>query len=526
MNIFTFLKKIFFSNLILNFQEVQGRNNENLSQKENKEQQTQEEKQIENNKAGMKYLSSYGNNLMKGLENISKTEKADDPEFQAFVKQVKEKISRLGKEFQELKQENIDILSGLKTFVEENETNFGIEVDNAGNVEKLDFSEEELENIENKDILSLPKEKRLQYVTKQKIDSDRVSSGEIKNLDFTFTFNGKLNNELYFKTTAGQVLPDEVGVVISNGVEYKRSGISGEFFSGNNRLTIREGTNIEITELRTKEELEQILQGFDSQVGNIKNDIQRKITLGALKRNIDSNIVLETFSKILEKTPENERKYKIEDLFTQFERIIGSYDLDKNNPEEVKKYLENDGNGNLKSFNQFVGKIDINNLQLREGDKGLLDLISVFESGGNYNSLYGKGSQTKIKFTDMTISQVLQFQDSYVAKGSASSAVGKYQFIRKTLRACVQATGISLDTKFNEETQDKLGLYLLKLRGLDKFKSGQMSVEQFQLNLSKEWASIPKDSGGKSFYAGDGLNAAHLPHKKIYSYLQNMRKNG
>lgn len=77
MNLFTFLKKIFFSNLILNFQEVQWRNNENLSQKENKEQQTQEEKRKDEILASRKFLKWYGDNLVKWAKKIT-----DDPKFE------------------------------------------------------------------------------------------------------------------------------------------------------------------------------------------------------------------------------------------------------------------------------------------------------------------------------------------------------------------------------------------------------------------------------------------------------------
>jgi hypothetical protein len=50
-------------------------------------------------------------------------------------------------------------------------------------------------------------------------------------LNFTFTFDGKFNRELYIRTTAGQILPENVRTVTSGNVEYTRTGLNGEFFS-------------------------------------------------------------------------------------------------------------------------------------------------------------------------------------------------------------------------------------------------------------------------------------------------------
>jgi hypothetical protein len=46
---------------------------------------------------------------------------------------------------------------------------------------------------------------------------------------------------------------------------------------------------------------------------------------------------------------------------------------------------------------------------------------------------------------------------------------------------------------------------LLKRRGLERYQAGKLSKDQFADNLSKEWASLPYNTG-QSYYAGVGSN--------------------
>lgn len=142
----------------------------------------------------------------------------------------------------------------------------------------------------------------------------------------------------------------------------------------------------------------------------------------------------------------------------------------------------------------------------------ILDLIGKHESNGNYNIIYGGAVQP---LTRWSLSQVQAFQDSLVKGGAASSAVGKYQFIRKTLAGLIDEMGLPLSQKFDETTQDSLALHLLKRRGLLLFLDGKISESTFILRLSQEWASLPKDASGKSYYAGDGLNKALVNYASV-----------
>ena len=165
---------------------------------------------------------------------------------------------------------------------------------------------------------------------------------------------------------------------------------------------------------------------------------------------------------------------------------------------------------------------------------GLLELVSRHEGGTNYDARYGAIGNKDPKFTSMTIAQVRQWQRNFVKNGSKSSAVGRYQIIQNTMAGLIQSMKISLDAPFDKEMQDRMAMQLLTRRGLGKFLKGTISVEAFGRALSQEWASLPvlentkgahkSLQAGDSFYAGDGLNKAHVSEKDVRAVLQALLK--
>lgn len=141
--------------------------------------------------------------------------------------------------------------------------------------------------------------------------------------------------------------------------------------------------------------------------------------------------------------------------------------------------------------------------------KVLLDAIGEAEGsrpgyweGNPYDLTLGRGKYTKPfgPISKMNLSEVKSLQNYMIKQGAMSSAVGKYQFIRKTLNHVQKKLGFSGDVVFNATTQDKMALYLLERRGLSKFQKGTISKRDFMENLSKEWASLPNPDTGKSYY--------------------------
>lgn len=166
-------------------------------------------------------------------------------------------------------------------------------------------------------------------------------------------------------------------------------------------------------------------------------------------------------------------------------------------------------------------KIDVPSA-MREHGHPILDLIAEHESNGNYNIAYGGKTHN---FTSMTINQVLEWQAQIKADGAPSTAVGRYQFLNTTLSELRDKLHLSGDELFNEAMQDRLAVALLDRRGYTKFLCAQMDEATFMRNISKEWASLPKDAGGLSYYAGDGLNKALTSANSVMAALRETKNN-
>jgi hypothetical protein len=163
------------------------------------------------------------------------------------------------------------------------------------------------------------------------------------------------------------------------------------------------------------------------------------------------------------------------------------------------------------------GKQDAGNLfdHLRP----LLDLIAAGE--GNYTSINrGKAGDTPgghPGLDRLTIAEVMALQ-----KGGVF-AVGRYQFIPDTLAMAVKAAGFKSTDVFSAENQDWLAIALLlggkrpKLR--DYLQGKDVPLEAAQLDLAKEWASIPQ-ANGRGFYDGDSAgNKATAKVAKVQAAL-------
>lgn len=146
----------------------------------------------------------------------------------------------------------------------------------------------------------------------------------------------------------------------------------------------------------------------------------------------------------------------------------------------------------------------------------LLNLIGRTEGtdkGEGYNETLGYGAFTggKVNLESMTLDQIDQLQTRMLSHPDNkwdSSAVGRYQIIRTTLRDLRRDLGLSGDEKFDRRMQDQLGMALLEKRGLSAWQAGRMSDAEFINSLAKEWASLPTTSGRGAY---KGQRAAVSP---------------
>jgi hypothetical protein len=126
----------------------------------------------------------------------------------------------------------------------------------------------------------------------------------------------------------------------------------------------------------------------------------------------------------------------------------------------------------------------------------------------------------KKPLTEMTLVEVLDYQQDIRAAGTISSAVGRYQFIYVTLRDLVHKHAISGNLRFDGEVQTYLARFLMHKCG---FFDPATPTSQLANCLASVWAALPLVSGptrGKSAYAADGINKALTTPETVLHILE------
>lgn len=121
--------------------------------------------------------------------------------------------------------------------------------------------------------------------------------------------------------------------------------------------------------------------------------------------------------------------------------------------------------------------------------------------------------------TQMTIDEIYAWID---ATPGQPHAIGRYQFIPKTLKRVVAQVGVPTSTLFTPNVQDTLSDVLLADAGLVEFQTGRMKRHDFMNNLAKIWAGLP-NSSGKSHYHGIAGNKASLTWKAFDAQMQKVQ---
>lgn len=145
-----------------------------------------------------------------------------------------------------------------------------------------------------------------------------------------------------------------------------------------------------------------------------------------------------------------------------------------------------------------------------DGTSEILDLIGKTEGtdrGRGYNETLAYGAFTggSVELLHMTLAEIDALQTSMLkhpANKLHSSALGRYQIVRTTLRGLRKELGLSGQEYFTAGMQDKLAIALINRRGFRAWKAGLISDRKFQFNLSLEWASLTNPYTGRGSYAG------------------------
>ena len=155
----------------------------------------------------------------------------------------------------------------------------------------------------------------------------------------------------------------------------------------------------------------------------------------------------------------------------------------------------------------------------------LLALLRQIESAGDYDAVF-HGSKIKPPkpLTRMRLNDVLDWQKQSVDAGSFSSASGAYQFIRATLSATIRELGVDPARKWSPALQDEMAIHLLEGRGLTRFLRSEITTDDFMMQLSREWAAIPRPDTGRSYYDDDGVNSAQVSVDEAKEVLSGVRR--
>lgn len=147
--------------------------------------------------------------------------------------------------------------------------------------------------------------------------------------------------------------------------------------------------------------------------------------------------------------------------------------------------------------------------------RSMMDLIGQSEGTdrngqAGYNTTYGHGrynpgGNRDADLTAMSVNEVRDFQRGMLAnqQGNSlrSSAAGRYQVMGYTLDDMVKQGVVRSDEKFDAAAQDRIAAHLMERRGLGRQQQGQITRDQLQNNLAREWASLPTTAGAGA-YAG------------------------
>ena len=139
----------------------------------------------------------------------------------------------------------------------------------------------------------------------------------------------------------------------------------------------------------------------------------------------------------------------------------------------------------------------------------MLDLLGKSEGtdkGDGYNETLAYGAYTggDVNLVGMTLDQVDALQTAMLKHPDNSwnsSAIGRYQIVRTTLRRIRSTLDLSGSELFDEAMQDRMGCFLLGLRGIDQWLDGKITEPTLINNLAMEWASLPTTEG-VGYYGG------------------------
>lgn len=157
---------------------------------------------------------------------------------------------------------------------------------------------------------------------------------------------------------------------------------------------------------------------------------------------------------------------------------------------------------------------------MRAFDRPFLELVGAIEAPHGYDAVTGFAPFRPEKpVTEMTIAEVMAWQERVKAAGAMSTAVGRFQFVFDTLEFLTRAYEVPHDTILNRRTQDYLARVLLHRCG---FYERDHPIAELGDCLAGTWAALPILSGenrGRSRYKGKANNHARTTPEIVEAVL-------
>jgi muramidase (phage lysozyme) len=155
-------------------------------------------------------------------------------------------------------------------------------------------------------------------------------------------------------------------------------------------------------------------------------------------------------------------------------------------------------------------------------DRPFLELLGFIEGPSGYDQLsHFVTSRPMHPISTMTIDQVLDYQRQLRQQGAKSTAMGRYQFVYKTLLHLTKTHNIDRNRKFDSTMQD----YLARL---EMWRCGyydpKMKVAKLGNCLAAVWAALPMLDGkerGRSRYEKMKINSAQTSPMIVEAILGN-----
>lgn len=284
--------------------------------------------------------------ILKELENIKNESEVKNKELNVYDSKnknggnldesLKTRVENLQKRIQELVDRQDTLLKEFRSLSRWVKLN-----------DKLSEKEiNEMQEITYEDFLKKPKSERLKFVTVGNISSEDILSWKTKDVEINFSYNEKLNYQLWRDLEAWQILPEEVREVTVDWKVYSRdSRVDWEFFDKDwKMLNIKDGTKISITKVISKEDLE---KNYTSKLSKDTSKYEKKsdkeIALEAEKRWVPKEVAVKMYSKWQSEIKDDStRTAALEESFTDLDRKKGEYAEDTN-----KKAVDSDGKFSL-----------------------------------------------------------------------------------------------------------------------------------------------------------------------------------